>query len=90
MSDGFDLKLPPEAVEAIAQRAAEIVAERSSAEPDGFLDAAGAADFLACSTSRIYTLVSAERIPVHRDGSRLLFDRAELREYVANGGARRP
>jgi excisionase family DNA binding protein len=90
VSDGFDLHLPPEVVEAIAQRAAEIVAERGTPEADGFLDAAGAADFLACGTSRIYSLVSAGRLPVHRDGSRLLFDRAELRAYVRDGGARRP
>jgi excisionase family DNA binding protein len=85
--NGFSLNLPPETVEAIAERAAELVAERQSApDPDGFLDADGAAEFLACSKSRIYSLVSAGRIPVHRDGSRLLFHRAELRDFVANGG----
>ena len=46
------------------------------------MDVAGAAEFLACGKDRIYALVSARRIPHHRDGSRLLFDRAELREYV--------
>lgn len=49
-----------------------------------------AAAFLACERHRVYALVSARRIPVHRDGSRLLFDHAELREYVAAGGAKRP
>jgi excisionase family DNA binding protein len=82
VSDGFDLHLPPDLIEQIAVRAAEIVAERETPEPDGFLDASGAADFLACGTSRIYSLVSAGRLPIHRDGSRLLFDRAELRAYV--------
>jgi excisionase family DNA binding protein len=89
--NGFSLNLPPEVVEAIAERAAELVAEcQTSAEADGFLDVEGAAAFLACSRSRIYTLVSARRIPVHRDGSRLLFDRSELRDFVRHGGARRP
>jgi excisionase family DNA binding protein len=55
----------------------ELVAERAAAN-------------LACPTSRIYALVSARRIPHHRDGSRLLFRRAELDEWVARGGARRP
>lgn len=41
-------------------------------------------------TSRIYALVSANRLPHYKDGSRLLFDRTELRRYVENGGARRP
>jgi excisionase family DNA binding protein len=84
---------PPELVEQIAVRAAEIVAERTDpADPDagGFLDVERAADFLACPKSRVYSLVSAGRIPHHRDGSRLLFDRTELRAYVAAGGARRP
>jgi excisionase family DNA binding protein len=81
-----------EMIEAIAQRAAEIVLSASTdAEvATGYVDVAGAADFLACPTSRIYSLVSAKRIPHHRDGSRLLFDRQELRDYVAAGGARRP
>jgi excisionase family DNA binding protein len=86
------LDLPPELVEQIAQRAAELLATSApnGAQVDGYLDVAGAADFLACPRSRIYSLVSAKRIPHHRDGSRLLFDRAELRGYVAAGGARRP
>lgn len=84
---------PPELIEQIAVRAAELIEARQGAAPaatdDGYLDVAGAADFLACPTSRIYSLVSAKRLPHHRDGSRLLFDRAELREYVRAGGARR-
>jgi len=49
-----------------------------------------AAAYLACPKSRIYALLSARRIPHDRDGSRVLFDRAELREWVLRGGARRP
>jgi excisionase family DNA binding protein len=84
------LELPPELVEQIAQRAAQLVAEQRAAVDDGYVDVAGAAEFLACPSSRIYALVSANRIPHHRDGSRLLFDRGELRDYVRNGGAKRP
>jgi len=87
------LDFPPELVERIAERAAELVAEKHSddqADAGGYLDVAAAADFLACPRSRIYGLVSAKRIPHHKDGSRLLFDRAELRDYVRNGGAVRP
>ncbi len=83
------LGLPPNLVEEIARRAAELVAEQETADV-GYLDVDGAANFLACPKSRIYGLVSAKRIPHHKDGSRLLFDRAELRAYVAAGGARRP
>jgi excisionase family DNA binding protein len=82
-------ELSPEALEALAARVAGLLAERD--QPDhGFLDAQGAADYLACPLSRIYSLTSTGRLPVHRDGSRLLFDRAELRAYVEAGGAKRP
>lgn len=88
----LSFEIPEELVERIAERAAELAAERrDGGEADGgFLDVRGAAEFLACSTSRVYTLVSSRRLPVHRDGSRLLFERAELREYVRQGGARCP
>ena len=87
------VELPDELVEALARRVAELLAERDQGAAgylDGYLDVAGAAEFLACPPSRVYALTSAGRLPVHRDGSRLLFDRQELRDYVANGGARRP
>lgn len=85
------LDLPPEFVRAVAEEVAAILRDEApTTADDGYLDVAGAAAFLACGTSRIYSLVSAGRIPVHRDGSRLLFDRGELRAYVAAGGARRP
>lgn len=83
------LTLPPDVIEAIARRAADLVEQRD-ARPEGFLDVAGAAEFLACPASRVYALTSAGRLPVHRDGTRLLFRAAELDEWVRAGGARRP
>jgi excisionase family DNA binding protein len=79
-----------EFVKELAERIAERLSSSNGDGADGFLDVDGAAAFLACPSSRIYALVSARRIPHHRDGSRLLFDRAELRDYVRRGGARRP
>jgi excisionase family DNA binding protein len=81
-------RVPDDLIEQIAQRAAELVIARQS-EPSGYLDVGAAAEFLACPKSRIYSLVSARRIPHHKDGSRLLFDPAELREFVQSGGAKR-
>jgi len=88
------LSLTDEQFERIAERAAELIAARqldttTTSDGDGFLNVAGAAAFLAAPESRIYSLVSAKRIPHHRDGSRLLFDRDELREFVKSGGAKR-
>lgn len=88
---GLALELPDELLERLAHRVAALLAEREApAEAGGYLDVAGAAEFLACGKSRIYALVSAGRIPHYKDGSRTLFDRAELRAFVAAGGARRP
>ena len=41
-----------------------------------------AAAHLDCKRQRIYDLVHAERIPYHRDGSRLLFRLSELDAWV--------
>lgn len=84
------LELNDQAIEAIARRVVELNGAHETATDTGYLDVSGAASFLACQPPRIYALVSAKRLPVHRDGSRLLFDRNELRAYVAAGGAKRP
>jgi excisionase family DNA binding protein len=55
-----------------------------------WLNVTEAAEHLRCPKSRIYALNSAGRIPVHRDGALLLFDRDELNEWVRAGGATRP
>jgi excisionase family DNA binding protein len=86
---GLSIELPASVVESVAERTAEIVIERLG-EPDGYMDVEGAARFLSCPKSRIYALTSAARVPHHRDGTRLLFDRGELRRWVAAGGAKRP
>jgi excisionase family DNA binding protein len=90
--ESLTLTLPPPLVDGIAERAAELVLERlgENRHGAGYLDVRAAAEFLSCPVSRIYALASAKRIPHHRDGSRLLFDRHELRAYIEGGGARRP
>jgi excisionase family DNA binding protein len=89
-ASGMSLPLPPEFLEAIAQRAAEIAQERISAAYEPWLTADQTAEYLACPKSRVYALVSARRIPHERDGSRLLFRRSELDDWVASGGGKRP
>jgi excisionase family DNA binding protein len=84
------IDLPDELVDAIADKVLDrLNLNVATPDDDGFLDVAGAARFLACPKSRIYAAVSARSIPFHKDGSRLLFDRAELRAHVHNGGAKR-
>jgi excisionase family DNA binding protein len=84
----FGLTLTPAMFDELVRRVAATLADERA--DDGFLDVRGAADFLSCGVDRIYALVSAGRIPVHRDGRRLLFDRTALREWVVDGGALRP
>lgn len=81
--------------EADLDRLAELLRPRLSTispdqQPQSWLSVQSAADHLACPKSRLYALVSARRIPFHKDGSRTLFDRDELDEWVRAGGATRP
>jgi len=47
-----------------------------------WLDADGAAEYLATSRDRIYDLVQLGKLKPHRDGRRLLFRRSELDAYL--------
>lgn len=87
------MEFPPELVEQIAQRAAEIVAEREDARThdDGWLRGAGEiAAYLGCSSSRVYALNSARRLPVEKDGSAIIARRSDLDAWLREGGARCP
>lgn len=82
------LRLPEETVEQIAGRVAEILGDAPGKAQEGWLDVSAAAAHLACSRSRMYGLVHRRAVPHHRDGSRLLFRRDELDDWVREGGAR--
>lgn len=89
---GLTVQMPPEMIEQIAERAAEMVAEQQGGRgaADAWLSVAEAADYLRCSTGRIYQLVSARRIPYSKDGSRTLFRRSQIDAWIEEGGARCP
>ena len=81
------IDVPPDLVEAIAERAAELVAERQEAPADGWLRGGDEiATYIGAPTSRVYALVSARRIPVHKDGSSLVARRSELDAWLLNEG----
>lgn len=85
------LTLPPEMVELVAVRAAQLVAEQLEAtRPEPWMTVEQAAEHIAAPRSRIYALVSAGRIPHRKDGSRLLFRASELDQWINDGGAVRP
>ncbi len=74
-----------ELVELVAERAATLV--RESVEPaSGWLGVEEAAEYIACPKSRLYRLVHLARIPHEHEGARLLFNRADLDEWIRHGG----
>lgn len=75
------LAVPPELVEAVATRVADLLADQlgGGAEPDPWLDVPAAARYLACGDEqRIYDLVHQGRLQRAKDGRRLLFRREWL------------
>lgn len=79
----------PDALDTLASK----LAERMSATADTadeWLNVPAAAAYLQCGVDRIYALTSAGRLPVHKDGSRSLYRKDELRAFVEAGGAVRP
>ena len=85
------LPLGDDLVEAIAERAAQLVSDRGAGSEDGWLRGADRiAAYIDCPRSRVYALASARRIPVHHDGSALIARRSELDRWLRKGGGVRP
>lgn len=78
------ISLPPDAIETIAQRAAEIVLATIGrpAPATPYMTVAEAADYLRCSRQRIYDLRSSGRLSRLGDGGRALVAREELDALV--------
>lgn len=70
--------VPPELIEAIARRVAEMLADQLPNRPEPYLDVDGAAEYLACPKSRIYDLRASGRLRTFEDGRRLIFRREDL------------
>ena len=83
------LTAPPALIDAIADAVAARLADRipAAAGADGYLDVEGAAAFISAPKSRVYDLVSLQRLTPLRDGRRLLFRRVDLVAYVERGGS---
>jgi hypothetical protein len=82
---------PDELVEAIAERAAEIVVERMGAEHESpFMTPAEAAAFISAKRQRIYDMFSDGRLTRYGTDHARLVSRAELVAYAENESRRRP
>jgi hypothetical protein len=88
---GITFNIGDELVERIAVRAAElVVGQQDGSAGDGWLRGADKiAAYIDAPRSRVYGLASAQRIPVHHDGSALIARRSELDAWLLNGGGRR-
>lgn len=79
---GLALTVPPELVEVVAERVAELLADRLDAllapPPEPYLDVDRAGAYLAAKRSRVYELAESGRVRSFRDGRRLLFRQADL------------
>lgn len=80
--------LDGDALDTLAERLAPRLGQ--PAQTDGWLTVGEAAEYLRCPKSRVYSLVSARRIPFVKDGSRTLFRRSELDSWLRVGGGKRP
>jgi excisionase family DNA binding protein len=93
--DTFELSVacPPTVIEAIAQRAAEIVlALQSGDAPEEaespYMSIGEAAQYLRCSRQRIDNLLSARRLTRIKEGRRTLVDRREVEQYLVRAPRR--
>jgi excisionase family DNA binding protein len=79
------VELPDAVLEAIASRAAELLAERQAVSASPWLDTKAAAEHLAAPVGRIHDLVQLGKLTPRRDGRRLLFRRSDLDGYLEGG-----
>ena len=80
------LQLPDALVEAIAERAAEIVLDRLARQPPKrWLTRAEAAEYARCDVQRISDLRSQGRLSMTGDGRAVRVDRLELDRHLAKG-----
>jgi excisionase family DNA binding protein len=87
----LSLPVPPEWLEQIAERVAEIVLERHAADRGpAYLTADEAAGVMRCGRKRIYELVSRRELECVRDGTRLLIPREAIDTYLNGKGEGRP
>jgi excisionase family DNA binding protein len=86
------IDLPDALLEEIVSRLWKRVLSETAGSPseaDGWIrGATKAAGYLDCPPSRIYALVSQGMLPHRKDGSALVFSRAELDAFINGGGAR--
>lgn len=83
----LEIDLTSEQLDQLADRVVARIGTRGEGTP-ALLDADEAAKYLRCGTQRLYNLKSEGRIKYVKDGSRLLFRRADLDDYLEKSTAK--
>jgi excisionase family DNA binding protein len=86
VADALTLTLGDASLDALAQRVAAILDQRTPVtqrDERRYLSVAEAADYLRCSRQRVYDLCSQGTLRRLKDGTRVLLDRAEIDAYLA-------
>lgn len=73
--------------ELVAAEVERALAVRRTDAASPWLSAQEAADYMKCPLSRIRRLTMQRALPVHRDGTRVLYLRDELDAFIHGGGA---
>ncbi len=85
------LVLDDDAVDALTRVVEQRLSEvRDEPRRSPWLTAAEAAEYLRCPVSRVRKLTMTRELPSHRDGRRVLYNAAELDEFIRRGGAKSP
>lgn len=83
------LYLTDKDVERVARRVAELVWERLDGRPE-LMTTAPCAEWLGLTPSAVRTRVSEGRLPAHKHGERLMFDKTEITKlYTSPRGCQR-
>jgi excisionase family DNA binding protein len=90
-ADALISELSEEALDELARLLAPRLAAYTTQPDSGWIRGASAiAEYLGCPRSRVYSLSSAGRIAIERDGANLVARRSDLDAWIHSGGGRRP
>ena len=82
VKEPLSLPFPDELFERIAERAADLLAERQRPPAPEMLSVGETADLLRCKPQRVYDLMSQRRLPRLKDGSKVLIRRRDVLAYL--------
>jgi hypothetical protein len=77
--ESLTVSIPPELLDAIAQRTAEIMSDHAGNTQSPWMSRKRAAEYLDLPLSR---LEKDRTLPSHRQGGRVMYHRGELDEYL--------